>query len=260
MLGWLEHASPPVSQLSAPQVIRAALDGLCTRLDGSPAAANTISRKRAVFHGALGYAVELGLLPANPMGKVRWHAPKAAVTLNPATVASPAQVRAILAQVSRIRPELAAFFGCLYYAALRPEEAVALRRKDLILPAHRRGTITVTTACSRTGTAWTSTGTPHEPRGLKHRPEGTIRIVPPRPSWSGCSAVTFTRSAPPRTGGCSATRTAACSARPSMAAPGTPPARPPSDRNWPPPRSPAVPGRSRSDQAGAGGPDDGLEP
>ena len=51
------------------------------------------------------------------------------------TVASPAQVRAILAQVSRIKPELAAFFGCLYYAALRPEEAVTLRRADLILPA-----------------------------------------------------------------------------------------------------------------------------
>jgi integrase len=33
-----------------------------------------------------------------------------------------------------IRPELAAFFGCLYYAALRPEEAVTLRRDDLILP------------------------------------------------------------------------------------------------------------------------------
>ena len=61
------------------------------------------------------------------------------MAVSPATVASPAQVRAILAQVTCIRPELAAFFGCLYYAALRPEEAVALRREDLILPAHGRG-------------------------------------------------------------------------------------------------------------------------
>jgi integrase len=63
------------------------------------------------------------------------------VALNPATVASPAQVRAILAQVMRARPELAVFFGCLYRAAPRPEEAVALRQKDLILPAHGRRTI-----------------------------------------------------------------------------------------------------------------------
>ncbi len=73
-LAWLEQVSLPVSRLGGPRVIRAALDGLCTRLDGTPAAANTIARKRAVFHGALGYAVELGLLPANPIGLVRWRA------------------------------------------------------------------------------------------------------------------------------------------------------------------------------------------
>jgi integrase len=177
-LAWLERASLPVGQLSDPRVIRAALDRLCVRLDGSPAAANTITRKRAVFHGALGYAVELGLLPANPIDLVHWHTPRAAAAINPATVASPAQVRAIPAQAARIRPELAAFFSCLYYAALRPEEAVALRRDDLILPTHRRGKIILTAACPRTGTAWTSTGRPHESRGLKHRPDGTIRVVP----------------------------------------------------------------------------------
>ena len=122
-------------------------------MDGTPAAANTISRKRAVLRCALGYAVELGLLPANPIEKVQWHPPKATIAISPVTVASPVQVRAILAQAARAQPELAAFFGCLYYTALRPEEAVALRRDDLILPAHQRGTIIVTTACPRTGTA-----------------------------------------------------------------------------------------------------------
>jgi hypothetical protein len=41
---WLERASLPVGQLNDPRIIRAALDGLCARLDGSPAAANTITR------------------------------------------------------------------------------------------------------------------------------------------------------------------------------------------------------------------------
>jgi hypothetical protein len=71
----------------------------------SRAAANTITRKRTAFHGALGYAVELGLLPADPLGLVRWHAPAVGATVNPATVASPAQVQTILAQVARLRPE-----------------------------------------------------------------------------------------------------------------------------------------------------------
>jgi hypothetical protein len=67
-------------------------------------------------------------------------------------------------------------------------------------------------ACPRTGTAWTSTGTSFEPRGLKHRPDGTIRIAPSRPSWSACSASTYTRSPPRRTGGCSAAATSATAA------------------------------------------------
>jgi integrase len=177
-LAWIERTSLPLTTLTDPRIIRAALDGLRTRLDGTPAAPNTISRKRAVFHGALSYATELKLLPANPLRQVRWRVPKTAATIHPATVASPAQVAAILNQISRTRPELAAFFGCLYYAALRPEEAVALRRDNLTLPHHGRGTITLTTACPRTATAWTATGTPYETRSLKHRPHGAIRVIP----------------------------------------------------------------------------------
>ncbi len=69
-LAWLERASLPVCQLSNPEVIRTALNGLCARLDGSPAAANTISRKRAAFHGALGYAAELRQFGAAPDGRL----------------------------------------------------------------------------------------------------------------------------------------------------------------------------------------------
>jgi hypothetical protein len=43
------------------------------------------------------------------------------------------------AQIALIKPELVTFFGCLYYAALRPEEAVGLLHDDLVLPAHGRG-------------------------------------------------------------------------------------------------------------------------
>jgi integrase len=83
-----------------------------------------------------------------------------------------------LAEVTRLRPELAAFFGCLYYAALRPAEAVALRVTDCDLPPAGWGRLTLTGSLPRTARAWTSTRSSHEPRGLKHRPEGTIRMIP----------------------------------------------------------------------------------
>jgi integrase len=177
-LAWLERASLPVARLQNPQVTRQALDALAVRLDRRRAAANTITRKRAVFHNALGYAVELGLLEVNPLGQFQRRTPRAANTADPRVIASPGQVDAILKQVSRIRPELTAFFGCLYYAALRPEEAVALRRDGPTLPASGWGQLTLTAALPRSARAWTGNGTAHEPRGLKLRPEGATRTVP----------------------------------------------------------------------------------
>jgi integrase len=138
-LAWLERASLPIQSLGDPQIARRALDALTLRLDGQLAAPNTITRKRAAFHGALGYAIELGLLPANPLSLLSWTTPHTNPALNPLSVASPEQVSAILTEITQTRPELTAFFGCLYYAALRPEEAVALRHCDLTLPRHGWG-------------------------------------------------------------------------------------------------------------------------
>ena len=148
---------------------------------GSPAAANTIIRKRVVLHGALGYAAEAGLLPDNPLDSFAWHVPQSSAALDPAVVASPEQVSELLEAVARTRPELTAFFGCLYYAALRPEEAVALRLADCNLPSSGWGMLRLATATPRTAAAWTSDGTSYEQRGLKHRPDGAIRMVPAPP-------------------------------------------------------------------------------
>ena len=130
--------------------------------------------------------------------------------------------------------------GCLYYAALRPEEAVALRRGDLILPVHGRGKLILTAACPRTGSAWPGTGTPHDRAVSSTAPTARSASSPSRPCWSACSAATSTSTAARRTADCSAAPAAACSASRYTAASGTPPARPLSARSWPPPRSPAA--------------------
>lgn len=54
ILDWAQQASLPVGCLSEPTVLRTVLEALTFLLDGSRAAANTIIRKRAVLHGALG--------------------------------------------------------------------------------------------------------------------------------------------------------------------------------------------------------------
>jgi hypothetical protein len=65
--GWNARRFRP-GQLSDPHIIRAAVDGLWARLDGSPAASNTIGRYTTV---PWGYAVEPGLLPASTLYLVR---------------------------------------------------------------------------------------------------------------------------------------------------------------------------------------------
>lgn len=103
---------------------------------------NIVRRKRAVLHNA----VELELLDSNPVGKVQWRAPQVAATVDRRIVANPDQVGSLLAAVGT-RGErgerLRAFFGTLYYAALRPAEAIALRGGSCVLPGEGWGRLVV---------------------------------------------------------------------------------------------------------------------
>ena len=213
-LAWLERASLPVVELDSPATVRRVLDGLCVRLDGKPAAATTVQRKRAVFYNALGHAVELGLLEANPIDRVQWTAPEVAQAIDRRVVANPGQVAELLEAVRSYGNRadgLVAFFGCLYYAGTRPSEAADLRRADCVLPsrclacgvdladvtvptrgdcAHETieygwGRITLAETDPHAGSHWTDDGRPNERRGLKHRARKETRPVPAPPQLVG---------------------------------------------------------------------------
>jgi integrase len=182
VLSWLSRNTRPVSDLGRPADARTLLETAVTRLDGTRAAATSARRHRAVLFNALQYAVELGLLDANPVQDLRWTTPRASQAIDPRRVINPGQARALLAAVDAQQPSgprLVAFFGVMYYCGLRPEEAVMLRTADLRLPVDGGwGEIHVTTTAPDAGTRWTDTGTERDRRGLKHRGEGEIRTVP----------------------------------------------------------------------------------
>ena len=170
-----------MAALEEPDTVRAALNACARRLDGRPAAATTTRRKRAVFANALGYAVERRLLPANPLGQIQWKAAEVAETVDRRSVANPAQAGMLLKAVRGQGPRgehMEAFFGCLYYAALRPAEAVALREPDCVLPARGWGRIDLAASQPCAGTGWTDDGANREERGLKHRAPGETRSIP----------------------------------------------------------------------------------
>jgi integrase len=180
-LGWAARASLPVSALEDPATVRLAL-GACGRtLTGKPAAGSTQRRKRSVFYNALGYAVERGHLTSNPVDRIQWTTPAIAQTVDRRVVVSPAQARDLLAAVRGLSgrgQHLETFYACLYYAALRPSEAVMLRESDLHLPAKGWGRIVLAASASRAGRIWTDHGTSRQERGLKHRADNETRTIP----------------------------------------------------------------------------------
>jgi integrase len=180
-LEWAAAASQPVAVLDDLDVLRAVLSDCARTQVGRPAAATTQRRKRSVLYNAVGYAVEKRLLDANPIDRIQWKAPQVAETVDRRVVASPAQVRALLVGVRGQGPRgqhLEAFFGCLYYAALRPSEAVALREADCHLPARGWGRIDLAGSEPRAGRDWTDHGTARQARCLKHRADGEMRSIP----------------------------------------------------------------------------------
>jgi integrase len=163
---------------------RAVLDRLSRTLDGSPAAANTANRNRMVLNNLLEYACEIGALSENPLRKVKWTKPRTAESVDPRSVVNATQARQLLAAVEaqgKLGQHLVAFFGLMYYAALRPEEAVCLRTDQLRLPDEGWGEVLLTNATPYVGSQWTDDGKARQERGLKHRATGDTRRVPLHP-------------------------------------------------------------------------------
>jgi integrase len=184
---WLESNTRPVGDLAQPEVLRAAMALIGRRLDGKAAAASTSQRKRAVFYNALEYAVERRLLPRNPLTAVRVKNRQAVEEIDRRVVVNHDQAGRLLDAVGRqgkSGKRLVAFFGLLYYAALRPGEAASLTESALRLQQEGWGEIFLPGSAPTTGAAWSDNGKRRDERGLKHRAREAIRVVPCPPPLS----------------------------------------------------------------------------
>ncbi|MBB5870574.1 integrase [Allocatelliglobosispora scoriae] len=187
VLAWVVERSVPLSSLADAVVTRAGLEAVGRLMDGKAAAATTRRRKRAVFYNVLEFAVELELLDSNPIDRLRVRTRKTSVVeaVDSRVVANPRQMTALLIAVGFVGDRIAdrgkllvAFFACLYYAALRPGEALGLRQQDCHLPQAGWGKLTVGHNRPEAGKKFTDSGEVHDRRGLKHRDEREVRGVP----------------------------------------------------------------------------------
>ncbi|WP_019544997.1 tyrosine-type recombinase/integrase [Streptomyces sulphureus] len=187
-LAWAAKASLPLADLKNPAVMRSVLNALTLKLDGTPAAPETVRRKRAVLSNVLRYAVEIGELNENPVASVQWKPPKLAKEVDRRVVINPVQARELLTALSYVGlykrargRRMVALFACMYYGGLRPAEAVGLRLQDCELPEKGWGRFILHKTRPTVGKRWTETGKVHDHRGLKNRSEDEVRPVPVPP-------------------------------------------------------------------------------
>ncbi|MEU9185392.1 site-specific integrase [Streptomyces sp. NPDC048484] len=184
-LDWVAGASMKVIDVAESDNIRRALTALSKRLDGKRAADNTVRRKRMVFSNAMRYAVEREVLPSNPLGRIDWASPDTTDEVDFQYVPEPQQARRLIEAVrdgGGRGPHLYAFFGCLYYAAMRPSEVASLMRRNCKLPVEGWGELVLTQSRPEVGSGWTDDGRSFEERGLKRRARKATRPVPIPPA------------------------------------------------------------------------------
>ncbi len=127
-------------------------------------------------------------MPSNPLERLSWKPPKVSEVVDRRVVVNPRQARELLTAVTYVGQQrrgphargqrLMAFYACLYFAALRPAEAVALRRQDCHLPTAGWGRLTLEKSRPEVNRRWTDSHAAHDERGLKHRAADETRSVP----------------------------------------------------------------------------------
>ncbi|MGW6235227.1 tyrosine-type recombinase/integrase [Streptomyces sp. NPDC055094] len=186
-LAWITKHSLPMTEAAKPEHLRKALGAISVTLAGKTAAENTTRRKRMILNNAFMYAIERDRLDANPLKRVDWQAPPTDDEVDFRYVPNPQLAKALLAAVRAqgARGEhLEAFFGCIYYAAMRPGEIAALRNTGCVLPEgdDEWGELILAENHPEVASGWTDDGTPYDKRGLKRRARKTTRPVPIPPA------------------------------------------------------------------------------
>jgi len=139
---WIADHSVPMSALNDPKMARRAYNSTTTDQFGKPFAVNTYRNKKKGLSGAVNYAIEMGRLDTNPLERISTNPPRRNTTVDRRVVVNPPQARSLIEAVrdhGATGSRLAAFFALLYFAGLRPSEALVLRRSDCVPPARGWG-------------------------------------------------------------------------------------------------------------------------
>jgi integrase len=196
-LAWVSERTRPVAELADAKVAEAVVRSVTRDLEGRKLVVGSQRRNHSILKAALAHAVGEGLLSENPLPDLEASATRSIHQVDRRCVVNPRQASELLAAVReygyeeterrqgmKSGPRLVPFFASMYYAALRPEEAINLHKHDLSLPApingrYDWGTIYVGAVTPDARPEFTDDGTSRDTRdGPKQRGAGEVRPVP----------------------------------------------------------------------------------
>lgn len=183
-VAWVRKNSLKVSMLKNPRTVRTAYNATLVAPNGKPYGVHTHRNKMKGLTGAIRYAIELGLLDRNPLDRISTPRPRRTPFVDRRVVVNPEQARALIAAIADIGwtgPQYVALFATIYFAGLRPAEALALRFQDCSLPEQDWGELCFAESTPYAGAAWTDDGTNGPRKALKHRTANESRTVPAHP-------------------------------------------------------------------------------
>ncbi|MFJ7903529.1 tyrosine-type recombinase/integrase [Streptomyces sp. NPDC096198] len=182
---WISKRSLLVSSLEDPKILRDVQYRISFKLDGTPAAGETSRRRRRALNTAVEYAIERKLLTENPLTAIKRAKSGSSDRVDPRVLVNKTQAAQLLASVSYVGTwdrkrgrRLVGFYAVMYFAGLRPSEAVGLRKADCFLPEKGWGVLTLRDTHPVSGKQWTDSGERHDRRGLKSREAKEDRPVP----------------------------------------------------------------------------------
>ena len=142
-------------------------------------APDTHHRRKTACSSVFEYAIKCSYAKVNHLAE--YEVPEQNVQIDKRTILSKEECKEIVKNLdgnSRQNIRMALFISIIWMAGLRPSEALALRKSDLVSDGHGGYELVLSRASVPCGTTYSNSGASKDEKGLKWRAAGATRVVP----------------------------------------------------------------------------------
>jgi integrase len=176
---WLKKNSLPLDQVNF-KVANQMMVAITKLLNGKGSVSpDTHHRRKTACSSVFEYAIKCNYSKANHL--VKYQVPGQNAKIDKRSILTKEECKAIIENLDGTNHRdlrMALFLSILWMAGLRPSEALALRKGDLVKDGHGGHELILSRASVPCGTVYSNSGASKDEKGLKWRAAGETRVVP----------------------------------------------------------------------------------